>query len=437
MPQQQTAGHRADDAGVDTLSTAAVRQRSHHQAPGGSAPAVDVPPQNSKRQRDERLDFFRGLTMLIIFVAHLPENSWNAYIPARFGFSSGAEVFVFCSGLASALAFGRVFVSRGLVLGTARILLRMWQVYWAQLGVVLALIAVAALLDRIFGLTELPSQFAPLIKDPEHALLGLATLTWQPDYLDILPMYLVILGLVPVAMALRRLHPLLPFAMTILLYGLVWTADINLPGNPWTGSGWFLNPFAWQLIFFIGFFFGMRWLPVPKFGDRPMLLAAGVVLLVSLPLSFWGILDNWPAAQALHDLVVPASEKSNLHALRVLHFFALAYVTLSLVEHWRHKLDEGLGHVFILIGRQSLATFLASIVLARLASTVSGLIGRSELNVALLNLIGFSAIVGTAILVGWFKSAPWAGAMPHAEPKRRAEQISVRLGTVSRVREAS
>ena len=77
-----------------------------------------------KRPRDERLDLFRGLTMLIIFVAHVPANSWNAWIPARFGFSSGAELFVFCSGFASALAFGATFVRRGWWLGTARILQR-------------------------------------------------------------------------------------------------------------------------------------------------------------------------------------------------------------------------------------------------------------------------------------------------------------------------
>jgi hypothetical protein len=160
----------------------------------------------AKRPRDERLDFFRGLTMLIIFVAHLPENSWNAFIPARFGFSSGAELFVFCSGIASALAFGSVFVRRGLLLGTARIAYRIWQVYWAQLGLVLALIALATLLDRVFGIAELAARFPMLLSDPEGALLGLVTLTWQPDYLDILPMYLVILALVPVAMVLRRVH---------------------------------------------------------------------------------------------------------------------------------------------------------------------------------------------------------------------------------------
>ena len=56
---------------------------------------ASLPSTAAKRVRDERLDVFRGLTMLIIFVAHLPENSWNAWIPARFGFSSGAELFVF------------------------------------------------------------------------------------------------------------------------------------------------------------------------------------------------------------------------------------------------------------------------------------------------------------------------------------------------------
>jgi hypothetical protein len=74
------------------------------------------------RTRDPRLDFFRGLAMLIIFVAHVPGNSWTDFIPARFGFSSAAEMFVFCSGCASALAFGSVYVRRGWRIGTVCIL---------------------------------------------------------------------------------------------------------------------------------------------------------------------------------------------------------------------------------------------------------------------------------------------------------------------------
>jgi hypothetical protein len=395
--------------------------------------------QKAKRPRDERLDFFRGLTMLIIFVAHLPENSWNAFIPARFGFSSGAELFVFCSGIASALAFGSVFVRRGLWLGTARIAFRIWQVYWAQLGLVLALIALATLFDRAFGLAELAKQFWPLLSDPESALLGLATLTWQPDYLDILPMYLVILALVPVMMALRRIHGALPFLFAGLLYALVWTVDLNLPGNPWNGAGWFLNPFAWQLIFFIGFFIAMKWLPVPRLGDGRLMLAATLFVVLSVPLSFWGVLEHWSAAQALRDLIIPGAEKSNLHILRVLHFLALAYLVLSLIEPYRQRLDRGAGHLLVLIGRQSLATFLASVVLARLLGTAADMTGRSELMVALLNLTGFALILATAVVVGWFKSAPWTGPAK-AEPRetpRREDEAAAALALPTRVREAS
>ena len=393
--------------------------------------------QPAKRARDERLDVFRGLTMLIIFVAHLPDNSWNAFIPARFGFSSGAELFVFCSGIASALAFGSVFVRRGLALGTARIAYRIWQVYWAQLGVVLALIALAALLDRTFGLAEVAKQFAPLLNDAETALLGLATLTWQPDYLDILPMYLVILALVPVMMALRRVHAALPLLLAGLLYALVWTEGLNLPGNPWNGAGWFLNPFAWQLIFFIGFFIAMKWLPVPQLGDWRLMTGAAIFIVLSVPLSFWGVLEHWPAAQALRALILPDAEKSNLHILRVLHFLAVAYLVLSLIEPWRRQLDRGAGHLLILIGRQSLAAFLASVVLSRLLGTAADMAGRGELVVALLNLTGFALILGVAVVVAWFKSAPWAKPVTESETRPQANPAYAAIAAPTRVREAS
>ena len=71
-------------------------------------------------KRDPRLDFYRGMAMFIILFAHTPGNFFTSWIPARWGFSDATEMFVFCSGMASAIAFGRTFDRAGWALGTAR-----------------------------------------------------------------------------------------------------------------------------------------------------------------------------------------------------------------------------------------------------------------------------------------------------------------------------
>ncbi|MGI9369303.1 MAG: OpgC domain-containing protein, partial [Ruegeria sp.] len=39
------------------------------------------------RTRDPRLDFYRGIAMFIILIAHIPGDPWARWIPARFGYS--------------------------------------------------------------------------------------------------------------------------------------------------------------------------------------------------------------------------------------------------------------------------------------------------------------------------------------------------------------
>ena len=71
-----------------------------------------------------------------------------------------------------------------------------------------------------------------------------------------------------------------------------------------------------------------------------------------------------------------------------------------------------------------------------LLGTIADMAGRGELLVALLNLAGFALILATALVVGWFKSAPWAGPAPKPAPERQgAAGAGPALAT--RVREAS
>lgn len=379
-----------------------------------------------KKERDVRLDFFRGLTMFIIFVAHGPDNPWNNWIPARFGFSSGAELFVFCSGFASSIAFGGVFMRRGLLLGTARIAFRCWQVYWANISVFLVTIGVIVVANGIWpdgGFDKEP--FGELFADPMRGIFGMLTLTYQPAYLDILPMYLVILALIPLMMMARRIHALLPFCLSIGLYLSAWFLNLSIPGNPWSGMSWFFNPFAWQLIFFCGFSFGLGWLKPPAFGQSWLIMLCLAGLAISVPLNFWGIVDNVPMLQAARDWLLPELEKTNLHILRVVHFLALAYVVLSIVNPHRQHLAKGVGRIIVTVGRQSLAVFLVSIISARCVSIAIIMAMGTTVEVAFLNLLGFATIIATAYAVTWFKSQPWSMPKRPAIPAELPARVSV------------
>src|SRR6056297_46548 len=110
------------------------------QAPSQATPAAFA------TIRDPRLDFYRGIAMIIILFAHTPGNFFTLWIPARWGFSDATEIFVFCSGMASAVAFGRTFDRAGWTLGSLRVGYRVWQVYWAHIAMFLTVAMLMAVL---------------------------------------------------------------------------------------------------------------------------------------------------------------------------------------------------------------------------------------------------------------------------------------------------
>ena len=48
--------------------------------------------------RDRRLDLFRGIANWAIFLNHIPNNAVNWITTRNYGFSDGADLFVFISG---------------------------------------------------------------------------------------------------------------------------------------------------------------------------------------------------------------------------------------------------------------------------------------------------------------------------------------------------
>jgi hypothetical protein len=392
--------------------------------------------QKAPRQRDLRLDFFRGIGMFIILIAHITGNPWTLWIPARFGFSDATEMFVFCSGMASAIAFGAVFARAGWLMGTLRIAHRVWQVYWVHLGVFFVTLVLMLTLNMtgVFPRDEVSAlNLLPFLNNTGPNLIGLMTLTYVPNYFDILPMYLVILALIPVMMALARLDVRLAVAASLALW-VAGTAGLNLPAELWftkpSVRQWFFNPFGWQLVFFTGFALMAGWLPAPPVRRSLVWLAAGIVLL-SVPFAWGRIIAQVEVIREIRQAAAPLFDKTDFGILRYVHFLALAYLAWVAVgpDGVRLRQTGWIGEVIDLIcrvGQQSLAVFAASMVLARVLGAVLNLVGNGPVAALAVNLTGFALIIGVANLAAYFKSQPWKTAAPRpalAEPEtaRHAE----------------
>ena len=87
---------------------------------------VMLPPKG----RDLRLDLFRGLANWVIFITHIPNNVVAYFMlgTGRYGFSDGADMFVFISGYTLAFVYARMLVERGMVITATRIIRRAWQI---------------------------------------------------------------------------------------------------------------------------------------------------------------------------------------------------------------------------------------------------------------------------------------------------------------------
>lgn len=381
--------------------------------------------------RDIRLDFFRGLAMFIILAAHTPRNFVTSWIPARWGFSDATEIFVFCSGMASAIAFGRTFDRAGWRLGTARVGYRVWQVYWAHLGLFFAVATLMAAIDHFGGFDKVYIGSLNLWKffaDPGPQLVGLFTLTYVPNYFDILPMYMVILVMMPLMVALSRVNVWAVFAAMAVIWLFAQRSmldalglgglHLGFPAEPWSDRKWFFNPFGWQLVFFTGFALMRGWIPKPPVNKTLIALALAIVI-ANVPLSNIGMREfgfDWARdwRMAIGGLI----NKSDFGILRYAHFLALAYLCWAAAGDGGARLRAagrggaarvwgGLLAMILKVGQQSLAVFVFSMFFARLSGFAMDQIGRNTWNMTLANAIGFAALVLVAYAVSWFKAQPW------------------------------
>jgi hypothetical protein len=258
-------------------------------------------------------------------------------------------------------------------------------------------------------------NLAPFLKASGNQVIGLFTLTYVPNYFDILPMYIVILALLPIMAVLARLSVHLALAASALLWLGATVTGLNLPAEYWFSNNstreWFFNPFAWQLVFFTGFAFMSGWLPAPP-RSRSLAIAAVAIVLASLPFAWHVTTGEFDFITAWRKDWRVLIDKTNFGFLRYVHFLSLAYLAWLAAGQAGERLTATpfmaeLTRILTRVGQQSLAVFASSIVLARVLGAVLNALGSGFWASLFVNALGFICIYGVANIVTYAKSEPW------------------------------
>ena len=355
--------------------TTAPHDRPEGTQSGKLVPFRGGPP--PRRERDPRIDLFRGIALVMILIDHMPGNPYEFLTIRNFGFSDAAEAFFVMSGVAAGIAYSGAVARRMRGEGTlwsaiSPMWSRAWTLYLTQILLTVVAMALFAWAADTFlrGEFRVWHNLGLMYARTSEALLGLALLTYQIGYVNILPTYTVLLIVAPLVIALGLRAPRLTLALSLAVWmaGGLW--DWNIPNHP-GGGGWFFAPTSWQAVFVLGLMIGIRHrdgarlVPV----SRPLFaLAAGFLALV-LAWRFvpgLGPALNHKMAQAgalgVPDVFV-SHNKTYLGLPRLLHVMALAYVIscIPAIRSW--SAHPGL-RVLRLLGQQGLLVFALGTVLA-------------------------------------------------------------------------
>src|ERR1700756_38072 len=204
-------------------------------------------------ERDVRLDFFRGIGLWMIFLDHIPHDVVGWLTLRNYGFSDAAEFFVFISGYLVGFIYVPIVKDGMFTAALKRLWTRAAQLYVAHIMLFLIFTAQIARTVRRFDNPMYEDEFNVhnFLQHPDVLIGQALTLRYKPVDLDVLPLYISLIAASPLILWCLLRRPNWTLLGSILLYIGARCFDWNLASYP-PGTHWYFNPYAWQLMFFLG-----------------------------------------------------------------------------------------------------------------------------------------------------------------------------------------
>jgi hypothetical protein len=397
----EVADHAADAPAARPAGLVAPETGSA--ARPASASAIVLP---AIGERELRLDLFRGMALWLIFIDHLPPSLLTWFTLRNYGFSDATEIFIFISGYTAAFVYGRAMLESGLVVATARILRRVWQIYVAHVFLFTIFLAEISYVATSFENPLYTEEMGIMdfLKQPDVTIVQAMLLRFRPVNMDVLPLYIVLMLFLPLILWMMKWKADLALALSVALYVVTWEYDLYLSAYP--NGFWAFNPLAWQLLFVFG-----AWCALGGARRMSRILSSPVTLWISSAYLFaaFCVTMTWYIPQLSHlmprkleQLMYPI-DKTDLDVLRFAHFLALAALTVRFLPREWPGLKSPWLRPLILCGQHSLEIFCLGVFLAFAGHFILAEVAGGPALHALVSVSGIVIMSGMAWLISWYK----------------------------------
>ncbi|MDI1264761.1 MAG: OpgC domain-containing protein [bacterium] len=359
-----------------------------------------------EKGRDLRLDLFRGVANWAIYLDHIPDNVVNWVTTRNYGFSDAADLFVFISGYTASFVYARMMLDRGFIVGATRLTKRVWQLYVAHIILFVIYIASISYLALRFGDSELVNEFnvVGLIDNATETLRQGLFLKFKPVNLDVLPLYIVLMGLFPPVLWMMLRQPNWTMVAAIVLWLVSRQTGWNLPAYP--AGTWYFNPFAWQVLFIFGSWCALGGAKKSAavimhpatlwFCIGYMILALVMTMAGKFP-SFGELFPHW-----LYSTFNP-NDKTNLAPYRFLHFIVIVILVIRFVPKDWPGLEWKIFDPLVVCGQQSLAVFCVGVFLSFVGHFQLSMSSGSLLAQIFVSVTGIAIMTIVAYYISWSK----------------------------------